>query len=78
MKNITALRKTIEVFQSYGISLTGKRKRANFYNDLRMDKIFVSGLIYELESELKKELEDEKAANIQTPSELIYILLQAS
>lgn len=78
MKNITALRKTIVVFQSYGIPLTGKRKGANFYKDLRMDKIFVSGLIYELESELKKELEDEKAASIQTPSELIYILLQAS
>jgi acyl carrier protein len=78
MKNIAALRKTIEVFHSYGISLTGKRKGANFYNDLRMDKVFVSGLIYELESELKKELEDEKANNIQTPYELIYTLLQAS
>ena len=78
MNNISALRKTIGVFQSYGIPLTGKRKGANFYDDLNMDKIFVSGLIYELESELNKELEDDTAARIQTPSELIYTLLQAS
>jgi acyl carrier protein len=78
MNNIAALRKTIGVFQSYGIPLTGKRKGVNFYDDLRMDKIFVSGLIYELESELNKELEDDTVARIQTPSELIYTLLQAS
>lgn len=78
MNNIAALRKTIGVFQSYGIPLTGKKKGVNFYDDLRMDKIFVSGLIYELESELNKELEDDTAARIQTPSELIYTLLQAS
>ncbi|MFC4870629.1 acyl carrier protein [Negadavirga shengliensis] len=78
MKNFAALRKAIEVFRSYGIPLTGKKKAANFYNDLRMDKIFVSGLIYELEHELKTELEDEKIARIQTPSELINTLLKAS
>ncbi len=78
MKNITALRKTIQVFKSYGITLTGRKKGANFYRDLRMDKIFVSGLIFELEYELKKELEDEKVAKIQTPSELINTLLKAS
>jgi len=72
------MRKAIGVFQSYGIPLTGKKKAANFYNDLRMDKIFVSGLIFELEYELKKELEEEKIARIQTPSELINSLLQAS
>ena len=51
---------------------------ANFYCDLRMDKIFVSGLIFELEYELNKELEDDKVARIQTPSELIDTLLKAS
>ena len=78
MNNITALRKAIGVFQLYGIPLTGKKKAANFYYDLRMDKVFVSGLIYELEQELKKELEDDKIARIQTPSELITSLLKAS
>ncbi|MBD3628321.1 MULTISPECIES: acyl carrier protein [Cyclobacterium] len=78
MKNITAMRKAIGVFQSYGIPLTGKKKAANFYNDLRMDKIFVAGLIFELEYELKRELEEEKVAHIQTPSELITTLLKAS
>ncbi|WP_163382374.1 acyl carrier protein [Cyclobacterium sp. SYSU L10401] len=78
MKNITAMRKAIGVFQSYGIPLTGKKKAANFYNDLRMDKIFVAGLIFELEYELKREVEEEKVAHIQTPSELINTLLKAS
>ncbi|EON75896.1 hypothetical protein ADIS_3628 [Lunatimonas lonarensis] len=78
MNNIKALRTAIRVFESYGIPLTGKRKGANFYEDLKMDRVFVSGLIYELESELKRELEDEKIAKIQTPSELIYTLLRAS
>ena len=78
MNNITAMRKAIEIFQSYGIPLTGKKKAANFYYDLRMDKIFVSGLIFELEYELKKELADDKIARIQTPSELIDTLLKAS
>ncbi|EPR65736.1 hypothetical protein [Cyclobacterium qasimii] len=78
MNNIAAMRKAIEIFQSYGIPLTGKQKAANFYCDLRMDKIFVSGLIFELEYELNKELEDDKVAHIQTPSELIDTLLKAS
>ncbi|MEX2513961.1 MAG: acyl carrier protein [Cyclobacteriaceae bacterium] len=78
MKNITALRKAIGIFHSYGIPLTGKKKAANFYYDLRMDKVFVSGLIFELEYELNKELEEEKIARIQTPSELINTLLKAS
>lgn len=78
MNNISALRKAIGVFQSYGIPLTGKKKAANFYYDLRMDKIFVSGLIFELESELNKELAEDKVANIQSPSELIDTLLKAS
>ena len=43
-----------------------------------MDKIFVAGLIFELEYELKRELEEEKVAHIQTPSELINTLLKAS
>ncbi|WP_373524422.1 acyl carrier protein [Aquiflexum sp.] len=77
MKTITNMKKAISVFNTYGIPLTGKRKSANFYRELQMDKMFVDGLIFELEYELKRELEDEKASKIETPSELIQHLLSA-
>lgn len=71
------MKKAIGVFRTYGIPLTGKRKSANFYKELQMDKIFVDGLIFELEYELKRELEDETVSRIETPSELIEHLLSA-
>lgn len=77
MKTITNMKKAIGVFRTYGIPLTGKRKSANFYRELQMDKMFVDGLIFELEYELKRELEDEKISKIETPSELIEHLLSA-
>jgi acyl carrier protein len=39
--------------------------------------MFVDGLIFELEYELKRELEDDKVSKIETPSELIEHLLSA-
>jgi acyl carrier protein len=77
MKNISALKKTICIFKSYGIPLTGKRKSANFYKELNMDKIYVSGLVFELEYCLDKVLADEKANRVETPSELIGYLMSA-
>ncbi|WP_194976734.1 acyl carrier protein [Aquiflexum lacus] len=77
MKTISNMKKAISVFKTYGIPLTGKRKSANFYKELQMDKMFVDGLIFELEYELKRELEDEKISKIETPSELIEHLLSA-
>lgn len=77
MKNIKELKKAISVFKSYGIPLTGQRKTANFYQELHMDWIFVNGLIYELELELNKEIQEDKVKDIQTPSEAIAYLLSA-
>lgn len=75
MKNYSELRKISKVFQQYGIDLTGKRKFASFERDLQMDKVFVNGLIYELEYELSKVLEDEKVANVQAPAQVIELLI---
>ncbi len=63
------------MFRQYGIDITGKRKYDLFDRDLRMDRVFVSGLIFELEYELHKELEDEKVAGIQAPAQLIALLI---
>ena len=75
MKNYSDLRKISKVFHQYGIDLTGKRKFASFTQDLHMDKVFVNGLIFELEYELHKELEDEKVAQIQAPAQAIELLM---
>jgi acyl carrier protein len=40
-----------------------------------MDKIFLNGLIYELEYALNIELEDYKVINVDAPSQLIALLL---
>ena len=71
------MKKAIGVFKTYGITLTGKKKNAHFYRELRMDKIFVDGLIYELENELEKVLEDEKVTRIERPSQVLEELLSA-
>ena len=75
MNNIANLRKISKVFHQYGIDLTGKGKYASFEGDLQMDKVFVSGLIFELEYELRKELEDEKVAHVQAPAQIIELLM---
>jgi acyl carrier protein len=75
MKNNDDFRKIAKVFQQYGIDVTGKGKYASFETDLRMDKVFVSGLIFELEYQLRRELEDEKVAHIQDPAQIIELLM---
>lgn len=77
MKTITNMKKAIGVFRTYGIPLTGKKKQAHFYRELQMDKIFVNGLVYELENELDRVLTDDTATRVETPSELLEELLTA-
>ncbi|WP_026956369.1 hypothetical protein [Algoriphagus vanfongensis] len=75
MKNYSTLKKISQVFSQYGIVLTGKKKFASFESDLHMDKIFVNGLIYDLEYALHKELEEEKVAGVQAPAHVIELLM---
>jgi acyl carrier protein len=77
MNKISNMKKAIGVFRSYGIPLSGKNKSANFYKELRMDRVFVDGLIFELEFELNKIIKEEKIALLETPSELLHELLAA-
>ena len=75
MGNYEKKKKAIGVFNSYGIPLTGNRKNANFYKELKMDRMFVDGLIFELEFQLKKELEVDQIFKLQSPSELLSVLI---
>lgn len=40
-----------------------------------MDKVFVNGLIFECELELRKELEEEKVHQIKAPAQVIELLV---
>jgi acyl carrier protein len=75
MKNYSDLRKISKVFHQYGIDLTGKRKYASFETDLKMDRVFVSGLIFELEYELRKQIADDKVEAVQAPAQIIKLLM---
>lgn len=75
MKGYKELRKISRVFQDYGIVLTGKRKYDEFDRDLKMDKVFVKGLIFELEYQLKTQLSDDKLDEIQAPAQVIEMLM---
>ncbi|MFC4872824.1 acyl carrier protein [Negadavirga shengliensis] len=70
MNKVTVFRNIIVLFNSYGISLFGNRKRLDFCDQLRMDKIFVYGLIFELECLLRIRLEEDWES-FQTPETLI-------
>lgn len=75
MKNYSDLRKISRVFQQYGIALTGTNKYASFEDDLRMDKVFVNGLIFELEFELRKQIDDDKVDEVLAPVQIISLLM---
>ncbi len=69
------IKKAIQVFKLYGISLLGKRKYENLYLDQKMDRIAVLGLIFELELALEKELNDEEAYALVYPAAIVEKLL---
>ncbi|WP_236613207.1 MULTISPECIES: acyl carrier protein [Rhodonellum] len=75
MNNYTQLRKIIQVFHQYGIHLFGKRKFDNLYHDLKMEPIFVMGLIFELELASTMQLNDEDAYSAQVPAQIIQKLI---
>lgn len=74
MNKVTVIRQIIYLFESYGIPLLGNRKKMDFCHQLRMDKIFVHGLIFELEYLLRIKLEEDWE-RFQNPEVLINCIL---
>ncbi|MEP0712801.1 acyl carrier protein [Algoriphagus sp.] len=74
-QHFTLLKKAISVFHSYGITLIGPHKNADFVQQLRMDPVFINGLIFELEYQLQIIFQDEKLGAVHTPKDLISLLL---
>lgn len=75
-QQFTLLKKAVEVFHSYGIVLNGARKNDHFIQNLNMDPVFVNGLIFELEFQLKLYLQEEMLQRACTPKELIALFLE--
>ena len=71
----TLLKKAIEVFHSYGITLIGQHKYADFSKQLQMDPVFINGLIFELEYQLHVIFQEEKLGTVNTPKDLIELLV---
>ncbi|AMQ57058.1 acyl carrier protein [Algoriphagus sanaruensis] len=67
------LKKAVEVFHSYGISVSGAHKNAHFVKQLNMDPVFINGLIFELEYNLQVYLQDENLGRACTPKEVIQL-----
>lgn len=75
-QQIAKIRKAIEVFHTYGITLTGQRKNDHFVNQLHMDPVFINGLIFELEFNLQVFIQEEKLKGACTPRQLIELLME--
>jgi len=73
---ISKIRKAIEVFHSYGITLTGSRKNDHFVQQLNMDPIYINGLIFELEFNLQVYIQEEKLKGACTPRQVINLLME--
>jgi len=74
MITIRTYKQIIGVFRQYGIQTTGIKKFASFYYDLKMDPVFVMGLIYELELVVNRELIDDQIPMVNSPAQLVALL----
>lgn len=74
-QQFTTLKKAIEVFHSYGITLSGQRKNDHFIQNLEMHPVFINGLIFELEFQLQIFIQEDKICSAKTPKELIALFL---
>ncbi len=72
-QQFSQLKKAVEVFHSYGISLVGPKKNDHFVNTMKMDPVFVNGLIFELEYNLQVTIQDELLGKACTPKEVIQL-----
>ncbi len=76
MNNYTRLKAIVEVFGQYGIAPVAKVMQADFVKDLGFDKVFLNGLIFDVENVLHMELEDEIVQSLRKPEDLIQYFLQ--
>ena len=76
MKNYTRLKAIVEVFGQYGIAPVAKVRQADFVKDLGFDKVFLNGLIFDVENVLHMELDEEIVQSLRKPEDLMQYFLQ--
>ena len=76
MKKYTKIKAIVEVMGQYGIAPVAKVRDADFVQDLGFDKIFLNGLIFDVENVLQMELEEDVVNAMQKPKDLIQHFLQ--
>ncbi|AGA77817.1 hypothetical protein [Echinicola vietnamensis] len=74
--NYTKLKTIIEVMGKYGITPISKVKRSDFMEDMGFDRVFLDGLIFDVEDALHLELTEEMAHSLRSPEELIRHMIQ--
>lgn len=75
MTDYSKIKSMVKVFKTYGIDHPSKVRDAGFEKDLGFDKVFVGGLIYDVEEALQVFLNQEEADRIENPKDLIGYML---
>lgn len=76
MSNYMKIKSIVKVFKNYGIQWPSKVKEASFVKDLGFDKVFVGGLIYDVEEALHVSLNESEAEQLKSPKDVINYMLQ--
>lgn len=72
MKNsLGKARILITVFNEFGIPITGSNKKKQFFSEIPVDRFYVEGILFELESRLGVLLEEDENNGIHTPLDVI-------
>ncbi len=75
MSDYTKIKSMVKVFKSYGIEYPSKVKKAGFEKELGFDRIFVGGLIFDMEEAIQVYLGQEEADLIENPLDVIQHML---
>ncbi len=75
MTDYSKIKSMVKVFKTYGIDQPSKVRDAGFEKDLGFDKVFVGGLIYDVEEALQVVLNEDEVDKIQNPKDLIRYML---
>jgi len=67
----------IEVFRSFGIITTGKKKHNNFFLDFQVNHPYVLALLYEMELRLGIYLEEEAEIKCCCPMSMVVAFNQS-
>lgn len=75
MSDYSKIKSMVRVFKSYGIEYPSKVKEAGFENELGFDRIFVGGLIFDMEEAIQVYLNQEEADLIESPLDVMQQML---